>query len=122
MQGSGPRGGTLQEFKRRESVWKRVTLLQSTTGADHLSPIPLAPNFEEVAPPVRGNRRKRHRAKRRRAVFEDAQAMRQQSPATVSTEELDAPTALEKISTEKDQPVKPMKSPSCVLEFLVEMT
>jgi hypothetical protein len=34
---------------------------------DHLSPIPLAPDSGEVAPPVRGNKRKRHHAKRQQA-------------------------------------------------------
>lgn len=80
MQGSSSQGGNFQMFKRKESVWKRISPLQPATGDNHHSPLLLALGSEEVAPPVHRSKRKRRQTKRRREAVEDAQAMQQLSP------------------------------------------
>jgi hypothetical protein len=114
MQGSSSQGGDFQTFKRKESVWKRISLLQSATRDDYHSPLLLALGSGEAAPPVHHRKRKR----RREAV------MQQLSPASVSSKDPVAPTTSEEVTTEEqknDQQVRPMFPPSCVLEFSAEM-
>jgi hypothetical protein len=105
--------------KRKESVWKRISLLQSATGDEYHSPLLLASGSGEAVPPVHRRKRKRRRAKRRQGA-----AMQQLSPTSVSSDDVVALTALEEITTvdqKYDQQGMPLFSPLCVLEFSAEM-
>jgi hypothetical protein len=119
MQGSSAQGGDFQTFKCKESVWKRISPLQPATGDEYHSPLLLASGSGEAAPPVHRRKRKRRRAKLRQEA-----AKQQLSPASVSSDDIVAPTALEEITMKEqknDQQVRPLFPPSCVLEFSAEM-
>jgi hypothetical protein len=119
MQGSSSQGGDFQMSRRKESVWKRISPLQSATGDEYHSPLLLASGSGEAVPPVHRRKRKRRRAKRRQGA-----AMQQLSPTSVSSDDAVALTALEETTTVEqkyDQQGRPMFSPLCVLEFSAEM-
>ena len=63
MQGSSSQGGDFQMSRRKESMWKRISPLQSATGDEYHSPLLLASGSGEAVPPVHLRMRNRRRAK-----------------------------------------------------------
>jgi hypothetical protein len=109
MQDPGQHGG----FRRRESVWRRISPSQPATEGELLSSPLMARGSGESTPPVIGGRRKRRRAKHRWAANGDTHEQRSRSPASTSSRGLVTEGAV--------QPVDCMKTLSCVLDFSTEM-